>query len=373
MATVIFKATEACNANCIYCEVIKKHEPAVMSHELLGLVFMRMDEYLAARPDETIHFTWHGGEACLLGADYFRKALELQEKHCPRTKGRIRHYVQSNLTLLTQEIVDAFKALGIDRVGSSYEPLPNIRGFGLARDSRLYNTRFMQGITLLAQNDIPWGAIYVVHRKSLGMGRRILFYMTNLNMASQPLFNKIYLYRGDAHDLAIAPEEFADFLGELLPLYWENRVRFPNLQPISRFAERIVNGRKASVCDFSGKCAYSWVYIGPTGKTSQCGRSGDFEFMSYGNIQERSLGDIMHNALRDQIWQRREVLPRDGCRGCRFWGLCHGGCPLDAFAEHGTFLKRSPNCAWVKRFLEKYLEPTAGVRVNLPLEDDSPA
>ena len=366
MATVIFKATEACNSNCIYCEVVKKHQPAVMTHDLLAVVFSRMNEYLTAHPHETMRFTWHGGEACLLGAEYFRKARELQDRLCPNTKARILHYVQSNLTLLTQEIVDAFKALGIDRVGSSFEPLPNIRGLGAARDSRAYNEKFMKGINLLAQNDLPWGAIYVVHRRSLGLARELLHYLANLNGGSLPMFNKIYLYGGDPHGLAITPEEFADFLGELLPVYWENRVRFPNLQPISRFVDGVIYGRKASVCDFSGKCAHAWLYIGPTGKTSQCGRSGDFEFMSYGTIEDRSIDEILCDPLRDEIQRRQEILPREACRDCRFWDLCHGGCPLDAYIEHKTFLKPSPNCAWVKRFLEKYLEPTVGVRINLP-------
>lgn len=373
MATVIFKATEACNSNCIYCEVVKKQQPTIMSDNLLALVFQRLDEYLADHPEEIIHFTWHGGEACLLGVAYFRLALALQEKYCPRTKCRIRHQMQSNLTLITQELVDVFKSLGIDRIGSSFDPLPNIRGFGPTRDSRRYNERFMEGVNLLNQNDVPWGAIYVVHRKSLGLGRKLFYYLTNLNLSSQPMINKIYLYCGDPHGLAITPEEFADFLGELLPLYWENRVRFPSLQPISRFVERIVSGRKASACDFSGKCAYSWVYIGPTGKTSQCGRSGDFEFMSYGNIEDSSLEAVLHHPLRDQIRQRQDVLPLNDCRDCRFWGLCHGGCALDAYVEHNTFMKPSPNCIWVKRLLETYIEPTLGVRVNLPPGTESPA
>jgi len=368
MATVIFKATEACNSNCIYCEVVKKHQPAVMGYDLLAVVFQRMNEYLAAHSEEKIIFTWHGGEACLLGVEYFKKALELQEKYCPQTKARIRHQIQSNLTLITQELIDAFKALGISRIGSSFDPLPTIRGFGPSRDSRRYNEMFMDGINLLKENAIPWGMIYVVHRRSLGLARKLFYYLTNLNFSSQPTINKIYLYRGDPSDLSISQEEFADFLGELLPLYWENRVRFPNLQPISRFVERVVYDRKASVCDYSGKCAYAWVYIGPTGMTSQCGRSGDFEFTRYGAIQDHSLEDILHHPMRNMIEQRQELLPREGCRDCRFWGICHGGCPLDALAEYNTFLKPSPNCAWVKLFLEKYLEPTVGVRINLPPE-----
>jgi uncharacterized protein len=366
MATVIFKATEACNSNCIYCEVVKKHKPDVMSHNLLAVVFRRLNDYLLLHPGETINFTWHGGEACILGADYFNFARDLQEKYCSCTKNRIKHLVQSNLTILTQEMVNAFKSLGIEKVGSSFEPLPNIRGFGADRNSRLYNAKFMEGINLLAENGMSWGVIYVVHKRSLGMATRILHYLSNLNPSSQPMFNMIYLYKGDPHNLWITPEEFADFLGELVPLYWENRARFPHLQPISRFAERIVYGRKASTCDFSGKCAYAWVYIGPTGNASQCGRAGDFDYMGYGNIADKSLEEILHDPFRDRIEKRQEILQNAECKECRFWGLCHGSCPLDALNAYGTLDKPSPNCAWIKRLLEKYLEPVIGVRANLP-------
>ena len=80
-----------------------------MDFELLELLFIRMNKYLVGHPLETITFTWHGGEVCLLGSDYFNTAIRLQEKHCPDTRSRINHQVQSNLTLINQDIIDAFK------------------------------------------------------------------------------------------------------------------------------------------------------------------------------------------------------------------------------------------------------------------------
>src|SRR4030042_4209396 len=145
MAVVIFKAVEKCKSKCIYCEVIKKHQDEIMNYSLLKMIFIRMNEYLKNNPNENISFTWHGGEVCLLSPDYFKVALELQEEYCSDTKSRIIHLVQSNLTLLTQEIIDAFKKLGIQQIGSSFEPIHNIRGFGIKRDSQSYNRMFMEG------------------------------------------------------------------------------------------------------------------------------------------------------------------------------------------------------------------------------------
>ncbi|MCK5506245.1 MAG: hypothetical protein KAJ10_13855, partial [Thermodesulfovibrionia bacterium] len=94
MATLILKATEKCNSNCYYCDVVhKKNTGTSMSLETLETVFIRINEFLKAEPDERIEILWHGGEPLLLGPEYFRSALKLQEKHCSETQARITHSI----------------------------------------------------------------------------------------------------------------------------------------------------------------------------------------------------------------------------------------------------------------------------------------
>ncbi len=363
MAVVIFKAIEDCNSNCLYCKVVKKPRDEVMSLALLETVFMRIGDFLRERPDETLEFTWHGGEACLLGADYFRAARRYQEKHCAGMEKRISHLIQSNMTLLSQDLVDAFKALGINKIGSSFEPLPNIRGFGPERDSDAYNRLFFKGVELAERNNLTWGVIYVVHRRSLGKAKEILRYLVNLNPRSLPQLNKIYLYEEDEFGLDISPEEYADFLGELFPMFWANRKRWGGLQPISTLVNAMER-EGGSVCDYSGKCTRKWLYIGPAGKASHCGKGGDYDLISYGNIRDRSIAEILADPLRAPLEARQESLPLGECKDCRFWGICHGGCPLDALATRGDILKASSHCAFIKRFMGEYVEPITGMTVN---------
>ena len=56
MATVIFKPTEACNARCVYCDVVHKenHSSKRMSLDTLEVFFARIDEFLRERPDESM-------------------------------------------------------------------------------------------------------------------------------------------------------------------------------------------------------------------------------------------------------------------------------------------------------------------------------
>jgi len=179
------------------------------------------------------------------------------------------------------------------------------------------------------------------------------------------MFNHIYLYDGECPELAVTPEEYADFLGALLPLYWENRLLYPHLKPISSFIESI-QGTGGSACDYSGECAYRWLYIGPMGKVSHCGRAGDFNFIDYGNIKKRSIEEILSDTKRDTISERQKTLPENECKDCRLWGICHGGCPIDAYAAFGDFSKASPACKGIKRLVENYIEPVTGLRVEMP-------
>jgi len=366
MAVVIFKAVEKCNSNCIYCEVIKKHQDEIMNYDLLKLIFTRMNGYLETYPNESISFTWHGGEVCLLGPGYFKVALQLQEEYCRETKSRINHLVQSNLTLLTQEMIDVFKKLGIRQIGSSFEPIPNIRGFGTKRDSHVYNRKFMEGAKLLNQNNMNWGVIYVVHRLSLKMPLEIFYYLTNLNTRSHPNFNQVKIYSEDKNNLSVTGEEFADFLGAIFPVWYKNKERYPNIQPFSDYLRNVRDHDLSMVCESSGGCSHKWIYIGPEGETSHCGRTGDYNVLTYGNIKDLTFDEIMHHPLRDHLTERQSVLPETACKNCRFWGICHGGCPLDAYMTSHDFMQPSPRCDTTKIFMERYFEPITGLHADFP-------
>jgi len=365
MAVIIFKATEKCNANCIYCGVVKKHQNIVMECDLVTTIFQKMNEYLLKFPKEKVMFTWHGGEVGLLGADYFRKAYDIQMKECPTTWKRIEHLVQSNMTALNQEIIDAFKQFGIKQIGTSFEVFDGIRGLGKNRDSGAYNRKFFEGVNLAERNGMTWGFIYVVNQKSLQDPIGVFNYLTNLNLKSSPMFNKMYDYEPDENGLSINQDEYADFLGTILPYWLKHRERFASAKPFSQFYNSIAEGKVQMGCEYMGHCTNKWIYIGPEGGTAQCGRAGDFGIMKYPNIQEHSLEEILFHKDRKEIDDRHIKLPHSECKDCRLWGICHGGCVLDAYMANKEHGHKSPNCGWVQKFVFKYLEPATGLKIKM--------
>jgi len=254
--------------------------------------------------------------------------------------------------------------LGIKSVGSSYEFMPHIRGFGKNRDSVAYNKKFFEGVNLIEKNGLTWGVIYVVHKQSLKNPMEVLHILTNLNVSNSPKINKIYLYDNDPYNLGITGREYADFLGAITPFWWEHRERFSHIPPFSNFYESYTQNRCRMDCELAGKCSHKWLYIGPTGETSQCGRSGDFGILPYGNIKTQTFEELMNHPKRDEIKNRPNILKEADCKDCRFWMVCNGGCPLDAIMLKGNMNRNSAHCDWVKPFLTEYFEPITGLMIN---------
>jgi uncharacterized protein len=55
--------------------------------------------YIAGQDIPVVSFAWQGGEPTLLGLDFFKRALEFQNKYCPRGKA-VYNSFQTNGVLL---------------------------------------------------------------------------------------------------------------------------------------------------------------------------------------------------------------------------------------------------------------------------------
>ena len=361
MPTLIFKETEACNSNCIYCDVIARKKPHTISTNRLEKVFIHINEYLEKFPDEHFSIVWHGGEPLIVGVDFYCKVLEFQDKYCKNTKQRIEHDVQSNLTLLTQEMVDVFKRMGINRIGTSYEPYKGIRGIGPNRDGDLYNRLFFRGIEILEKNNISWGFIYVVTKNVIDKPLEVFHLLTNFKVKGGFQLHPVYSYKNeDIHHVGISAKEFAVFLGEIFKEWWPHRQRNPYVEPFFSYLNHYTTGGPVC-CSESGNCAYSHLYIGPEGEYSHCGRAADWDVFNVGNIDTMSIVEAFESPYRKEIERRTLFLKENDCKDCPYFKLCHGGCPLDGWNYSDTIMAKTEWCVSRKYFLTQYFEPITGL------------
>jgi uncharacterized protein len=333
-----------------------------MSVAVLEALFYKINEFLNEKTDEEINLLWHGGEPLLPGVKYYQKIISFQKKFCSQTKHRIKHSIQTNLTCLNTDFVNILRELGINSVGTSYDPEPHMRGPGKNIDSLVYNLRFVQSLKILEKFDIGWGLIYVVTKKSLKDPMGVFHFLTNFRLTGGINFNPVLIYDKERKNLAITPGEFVDFLGAIFPEWWEHNSRYPDIEPFKSLVDNIMHGNHNLSCVDSGSCTYNHINISPEGDASQCGRSADWKLLNYGNITNNSIREILFHDLRKQLESRTNTLFKTECANCRFWEICHGGCPLDAWSKHKDFQHRSEWCYSKKGFIEKYFEPITGAK-----------
>ena len=94
-----------CNLDCAYCYYRYKETGKGRIADDLLEEFIR--QYIAGQEDDPVVFNWHGGEPALLGLDFFRKVVELEQKYADGH--RIENDFQTSGTLLDEAWCEFFK------------------------------------------------------------------------------------------------------------------------------------------------------------------------------------------------------------------------------------------------------------------------
>ena len=95
--------TDACNMACIYCY----HEPHFFDIEKISYKTLDHIMRISIPYYKKINFIWHGGEPLLMGIDFYKKAVELENKY-NINDSLITNSIQTNLTFLNEDFADFF-------------------------------------------------------------------------------------------------------------------------------------------------------------------------------------------------------------------------------------------------------------------------
>src|SRR5215475_4646542 len=99
-----------CNLDCKYCFYLEKEllYPNVSKWAMPEDVLERyIQQYIEAHNAPVVHFAWQGGEPTLLGVEYFRNLVRIQEKYA--NGKRIQNAFQTNGVLLDEAWAALFK------------------------------------------------------------------------------------------------------------------------------------------------------------------------------------------------------------------------------------------------------------------------
>ena len=344
-----------CNLDCTYCFYLEKerlHAPGEdwrMGDAVLESYVRQMVAAASADGPE-VAFAWQGGEPTLLGLDFFRRVVAVQDRLAGGR--RVTNAIQTNGTLLD----DAWCAFLAERgflVGISIDgPAELHDAYRVDRRGRPTSDAVMRGLGLLKKHGVAFNTLTVVSRANAGhplavyeflrgAGSRFIQFIPLVERAAvgTPL-----TVRG--HELAGPPEAAgrsspavtpwsvgaADY-GSFLCAVFDQWVRRDVGETFVQVFDAALGnwmGLGSSLCVFAETCGRA-VAMEHNGDLYSCDH---YVYPRYrlGNVLEVPLAAMVESAEQRRFGRdKSDTLPRY-CRECEVRFACHGECPKHRFA-----------------------------------------
>ena len=344
-------AGSLCNLDCAYCYYLDKSEiyggkePRMSIADLERYVKCYID---ACETDEVI-FNWHGGEPLILGLDFYRKAIEFQQKY--KGDKKISNTLQTNGFLINDEWARFFAEKRF-LIGVSVDGPPEVHDrYRKDRGGAPTLEKVVNGLRKLYAAGTEYNLMATVNSASEGRGLQVYQFLKGLGSAfiqfSPVVEHVVWPVRNGKPDKhlrphivdpseegavlapwSVSPVGFGRFLCDIFDYWVKHDV---GRVFVNAFDCTLANwcGVQPGTCSYAETCGGNAV-VEHNGDVYSCDH---FVYPKYliGNIYRDSLSEMMSSPEQVRFGiDKRNNLPRK-CLRCEFWQLCHGGCPKHRF------------------------------------------
>ncbi len=323
-----------CNLACAYCFYLSKEAlyPGRDPRMRDALLEAAVRQHIEAQRAPEVVFDWQGGEPTLMGLDFFRRAVGLQQRY-RRPGTRILNTLQTNGTTLDAEWCRFLRESGF-LVGVSLDgPRALHDAYRVDRGGSPTFDRVMAGIALLQAHGVEFNVLTAVHAANAGRGLEVYRFLREA--ARAPVVQFIPIVERDAGgegvtSRSVTGRQYGEFLMEVFA-EWVRRDVGRVFVQIFDVALGVWFGRPSSLCVFAETC----------GAAPALEHNGDLYSCDHfvepahrlGNIADTPLGELVASPRQRAFGRaKRDALPRF-CRECPVLFACNGGCPKDRFVK----------------------------------------
>ena len=322
-----------CNLRCSYCYYLDR-EPLAAKVKGGRMSYVLLERYISqhieASTEKEIIFSWHGGEPCLAGLDFFRKAVQLQKHYLPAGR-TILNGIQTNATLITDEWGRFFRdegfVAGISLDGpEKYHDINRVRHNkgGTLSDA-------LKGLDIFRKYNVPYEFLCVVSNDNVHSPVEIYRFFKDLGAAwitFLPMVERDGIDLNNASARSVGSVDFGRFLAAIFDEWIERDIGKVKVQ-IFEEALRTAFRQEHTLCIFKKECGGVPV-VEINGDFYSCDHYVDHEHL-IGNIADTALaGLIDHPAQKAFGKAKRNTLPRY-CLECGVLDMCNGECPKNRF------------------------------------------
>jgi uncharacterized protein len=372
----------ACNLNCTYCYYLHKEDllPEACGGRIADdLLDKFIRQFIDSQEEDPVAFNWHGGEPTLLGLDFFRNAVRLQQKYAGTN--RIANDFQTNGVLLDESWCEFLKENDF-YVGLSIDGPKHLHDqFRMDKAGESSFDKVYRAARLLRQYDVPFTPLTVINSVNARHPAEVYDFLTedlgcvrlqwlpcvghkdfrtvapgHWDTARMPMLGTAAAKPGHptsvVTDWSVDPDDWGEFLCQTFDLWLKKGL---GKVAVSWFESLVGQwmGKPAHICTLAPVCGRSLVTMETDGSLYSCDH---FVYPEYrlGNLRDENcqLGDVVYSPQQRRFGcNKRDALP-DYCKQCKYNFACNGECPKNRFI-------RTPDgqpglnylCSGIKRFL----------------------
>ena len=324
-----------CNLDCEYCYYLEKEElyPETKSFRMEDSTLENyIRQYIETQSTlSEITFAWQGGEPTLMGIDFFRKAVELQDKY-RRSGMTIRNSLQTNATIINDEWAIFFKENNF-LIGISIDGPPKLHDhYRFDKKGDPSSADVLRGLRLFQKHEVDYNILCVVNNYNGDYPVQIYNYFKDLG-AQFMQFIPIVEHFGDGSEVSprsINPKQYGHFLCAVFDEWVKEDIGKIFIQIFDVSLEAWL-GFKPSLCIFNETCGDAMA-MEHNGDVYACDHYVTPEYL-VGNIGETPIADIINLPFQRKFGEdKKDTLP-PYCLDCEVRFVCNGGCPKNRFID----------------------------------------
>ncbi|MBP9192503.1 MAG: anaerobic sulfatase maturase [Ignavibacteria bacterium] len=335
---VLAKPTGAiCNLDCKYCFFLSKEmlypgSRFRMADELLEEYIKQM---IDSQETNEVYISWQGGEPTLMGIDFFKRSIELEEKY--RKPGtRISHTMQTNGILIDDDWCEFFKKNNY-LIGLSIDGTKDLHDFYRV-DKGGHGTfdKVIKAAKLMDKHKVDFNLLTTVHAHNADFPLDIYRFFRDEIKAKFIQFIPIVERDNDTGfqegkkvtDRSVSSEKWGNFLIKIFDEWVRRDVGELYVQMFDA-ALASWYGTETAMCIFTEKCGKA-LALEHNGDLYCCDHFVEPKYL-LGNIMEGSMTKLVNSEKQIKFGNDKlDTLP-DFCLKCDVRFACHGECPKNRF------------------------------------------
>ncbi|MDH6111905.1 uncharacterized protein P3T36_006912 [Kitasatospora sp. MAP12-15] len=339
---VVLQPTSFCNLDCRYCYLPLRKQRLEMHPGIAAAVAA---DVALQDADHKVIVLWHSGEPTAIGPVKFRELLAPFE--ALRKAGRVRHSIQTNATLITDEWCRLFAEYDV-QVGVSLDgpAFANSERVNLA--GRPAFDQITAGITRMKAAGIDVSVIAVITPATVHQGTEIIAFLDGIGF-EQIGFNLEEIEGANAGRPMIGDEDARQFWRDVIG-YCQTAAVPPNVRELGSLARRLRANTEPGR-DVLPTVTYDGdiILVSPELAGTIAPEHQDFVV---GNVRFETIQSVLrrhHEIPYVAAFEHGLTMCRDTCP---FWATCFGGYASNRYCEQGRFdITETQHCRGTRQAL----------------------